>query len=63
MRNAQKLIKAFALVLATLIIVGIFTAIIGGVSFLAAVTGAEIGGWVSDSSAWTSESYAKTAIL
>ena len=57
MRNAQKLIKAFALVLATLIIVGIFTAIIGGVSFLAAVTGAEIGGWVSDSSAWTSESY------
>lgn len=57
MRNAQKLIKAFALVLATLIIVGIFTAIIGGVSFLAAVTGAEIGGWVSDSGAWTSESY------
>ena len=57
MRNAQKLIKAFALLLATLIIVGIFTAIIGGVSFLAAVTGAEIGGWVSDSSAWTSESY------
>ena len=57
MRNAQKLIKAFALVLATLIIVGIFTAIIGGVSFLAAVTGAEIGGGVSDSSAWTSESY------
>lgn len=57
MRNAQKLIKAFALVLATLIIVGIFTAIIGGVSFLAAVTGAEIGGWVSDSGPWTSESY------
>lgn len=57
MRNAQKLIKAFALVLATLIIVGIFTAIIGGVSFLAAVTGAEIGGWVSDNVPWTSENY------
>lgn len=58
MRNAQQLIKAFAIVLATLIIVGIFAAIIGGVSFLAAVTGAEIGGWVGESTGpWTSEDY------
>lgn len=58
MRSAQQLIKVFAIVLAMLLIVGIFGAIIGGVSLLAAVTGAEVGEWVGDTTGpWTSENY------
>lgn len=62
MRTAQHLIKALAIALATFIILGMFTALVGGVTFLVSLTGGESWQWSGQSNNWTSSDVAEQQI-
>lgn len=62
MRTAQHLIKALAIALATFIILGMFAALVGGVTFLVSLTGGESWQWSGQSNNWTSSDVAEQQI-
>lgn len=61
MRGAQKVIKAFALALAVFLIVSMGVALIGGVSFLIALSGGDDANF-GDSGTWVGEEYEKSTV-
>lgn len=62
MRTAQKLIKFLALALAAFIILVMFAAIIGGVSFMTSLAGEEAWRWDGEEGNWTSQDFTERDI-
>ena len=62
MRIAQHLIKAFALFLAAIIIISVFSAIVGGIALLAGITGDDEWGWGDNTGPWVSTDYENQGI-
>ncbi len=62
MRAAQHLIKAFAIALAVVIIVSIFGAVVGGVTFLGALTTDDWGWETQPDDSWTKTEYEDVAL-